>query len=139
MRCLDGKYKNMTKRVPQGELKIQTLAMPKDTNPNGDIFGGWLVSQMDLAAGVMAKNISLGRVATVAIESMSFLKPVQVGDIVSCYVRLIKQGDTSMRFGVEVWVEKVSSLVEHLVTEGVFIFVAIDDTGRPRKIRDPHE
>jgi acyl-CoA thioesterase YciA len=76
---------------PHGELTIQTLAMPADTNPNGDIFGGWIVSQMDLAAGVLAKKIAQGRAATVAIHSMSFLKPVKVGDIISCYVALLNK------------------------------------------------
>jgi acyl-CoA thioesterase YciA len=124
----------MTNQKPQGEVMIQTLAMPKDTNPNGDIFGGWLVSQMDLAAGVMAKGVSAGRAVTVAIHSMSFLKPVHVGDIVTCYVRLIKQGETSMTLGVEVWVEKPAHPDKHLVTEGIFVFVAVDGQGKPRKI-----
>ncbi len=117
-----------------GEITIQTLAMPADTNANGDIFGGWLVSQMDLAAGVMAKRISKGRVATVAINSMTFLKPVHVGDIVSCRVDLLKQGHTSMTFTVEAWVQPAVGGEEYPVTEGVFVFVAIDDCGCPRPI-----
>lgn len=120
--------------MPRGEITIQTLAMPTDTNANGDIFGGWLVSQMDLAAGVLAKRISQGRVATVAIHSMTFLKPVRVGDIVSCYAALIKTGNTSMTIAVEVWVEPATRAEKYRVTEGTFIFVAIDDSGRPRKI-----
>ena len=123
--------------TPQGELTIRTLAMPVDTNPNGDIFGGWLVSQMDLAAGVLAKKISQGRAATVAINSMSFLLPVHVGDMVSCYVALDKLGKTSMTISVEVWREILSSGDTHRVTEGSFVFVAIDDNGIPRQIPKP--
>lgn len=119
---------------PQGELTIQTLAMPSDTNPNGDIFGGWLVSQMDLAAGVLAKRISKGRVVTVSIQSMSFLKPVHVGDVVSCHVALIKQGKTSMSIAVEVWVQSSCDSSRYQVTEGVFVFVAVNELGRPRQV-----
>ncbi|KTC76946.1 acyl-CoA thioester hydrolase YciA [Legionella brunensis] len=122
--------------TPRGELTIQTLAMPADTNANGDIFGGWLVSQMDLAAGVLAKKIARGRAATVAIHSMTFLKPVHVGDIVSCHVELIKRGTTSMTIAVEVWAEPATTGGRYKVTEGTFIFVAIDDNGTPRKVPD---
>jgi acyl-CoA thioesterase YciA len=120
--------------LPRGELTIQTLAMPADTNANGDIFGGWLVSQMDLAAGVLAKRIALGRVATVAIHSMTFLKPVRVGDVVSCYVDLLKRGNTSLTIAVEVWAEALTSESSYRVTEGTFVFVAIDSDGRPRQV-----
>lgn len=122
----------MTQKTPKGEIAIQTLAMPRDTNPNGDIFGGWLVSQMDLAAGVLAKKTSSGRAVTVAIDSMSFLKPVHVGDIITCYVCLLKKGRTSMTIGVEVWAEKASTGNTYCVTTGTFIFVAIDEAGKPR-------
>lgn len=122
----------MTK--PQGEVAIQTLAMPADTNANGDIFGGWLVSQMDLAAGVLAKKLARGRVATVAINSMSFLKAVHVGDVVSCYVLLLNQGKTSMTIKVEVWAQPVDQSPAYKVTDGNFVFVAIDDHGRPRPV-----
>lgn len=127
----------MTDR-PKGQIAIQTLAMPKDTNPNGDIFGGWLVSQMDLAAGVLAKKTSGGRAVTVAIDSMSFLKPVHVGDIVTCYVHMLKKGRTSMTIAVEVWAEKASNSKSYCVTKGNFVFVAIDDAGKPRAL-DIHE
>lgn len=120
--------------TPKGELAIQTLAMPASTNANGDIFGGWLVSQMDLAAGILAKRLALGRVATVAIHSMSFLKPVHVGDLVSCYVNLVKQGNTSMTICVEVWAHPATQRDAYQVTEGVFVFVAIDEEGRPRQV-----
>jgi acyl-CoA thioesterase YciA len=121
----------MTK-MPQGELAIQTLAMPVNTNPNGDIFGGWLVSQMDLAASILAKQRSRGRTATVAIDSMSFLHPVHVGDVVSCYVDLMHAGNTSMTIKVEVWKEVTATGDKSQVTEGTFTFVAINDNGRPR-------
>ena len=120
---------------PRGELTIQTLAMPSDTNPNGDIFGGWLVSQMDLAAGVLAKKLSKGRTATVAIHSMSFLRPVHVGNIVSCHVDLLKVGRTSMTIAVEVWSETPATGEKYRVTEGTFIFVAIDEKGQPRQVK----
>ncbi|MFI4918708.1 MAG: acyl-CoA thioesterase [Legionellales bacterium] len=121
-------------RAARGELAIQTLAMPADTNANGDIFGGWIVSQMDLAAGVLAKKLAQGRVATVAINSMSFLKPVHVGDVVSCHVTLEKQGNSSMTIAVEVWAVPATQQEQFLVTEGVFVFVAIDEDGKPRQV-----
>ncbi|WP_454784940.1 acyl-CoA thioester hydrolase YciA [Legionella sp. WA2024007413] len=120
--------------IPKGELAIQTLAMPADTNANGDIFGGWIVSQMDLAAGILAKRLALGRVATVSIHSMNFLKPVHVGDLVSCYVSLIKQGNTSMTLRVEVWAHPATQNEAYQVTEGVFVFVAIDEKGKARQV-----
>ena len=120
--------------TPRGEITIQTLAMPADTNANGDIFGGWLVSQMDLAAGVLAKKISKGRAVTVAINSMTFLRPVHVGDVVSCHVDLMKCGRTSMTIAVEVWAEPATLTEQYKVTEGIFVFVAIDDEGKPRQV-----
>lgn len=119
---------------PRGEITIQTLAMPASTNANGDIFGGWLVSQMDLAAGVMAKKISRGRAATVAINELTFIKPVHVGDVVSCYVSLIKQGNTSMTIDVQVWKEAFATEEKLCVAKGTFIIVAIDDNGHPRQV-----
>ena len=117
---------------PQGELVIQTIAMPKDTNRDGDIFGGWLVSQMDLGSAILAGTVAKSRVVTVAIEGMSFLNPVRVGDTVACYAWVEKIGRTSITIPVEVWVERFR---EHgkqiLVTRGVFIYVAVDDAGRP--------
>ena len=121
-------------KMPKGELTIQTLAMPASTNANGDIFGGWIVSHMDLAAGVLAKKLALGRVATVAINSMTFLKPVHVGDLISCHVALIKKGTTSMTIGVEVWALPATQSERYQVTDGVFVFVAIDEEGKPRKV-----
>ncbi|MBI2784772.1 MAG: acyl-CoA thioesterase [Legionella longbeachae] len=120
--------------TPKGELTIQTLAMPAHTNANGDIFGGWIVSQMDLAAGILAKRLALGRVATVAIHSMTFLKPVHVGDLVSCHVVLMKQGNTSMTINVEVWAHPATTNEHYQVTDGVFVFVALDEDGKPRQV-----
>lgn len=122
------------KEEPRGELAIQTLAMPMDTNAHEDIFGGWLVSQMDLAAGILAKQHSRGRAATIAIDSMSFLKPVHVGDVVSCYVELQRVGRTSMIINVEVWKEVIDTGKKIKVTEGIFTFVAIDKQGLPRPL-----
>lgn len=121
-------------KKPQGEIGIQTLAMPADANANGDIFGGWLVSQMDLAGGVVAKKLSRGRITTAAINSMSFLKPVHIGDIVTCYVKIIKTGVTSMTLEVEAWTQPPTTDETYQVTTGTFIYVAIDDNGRPRKV-----
>ncbi|MCX7089850.1 MAG: acyl-CoA thioesterase [Legionellales bacterium] len=120
--------------VPKGELAIQTLAMPAHTNPGGDIFGGWLVSKMDLAAGVMAKRVIGGRAVTVSIHTMNFLKPVHIGNLVSCYVKLVKIGKTSVTIDVEVWTEDLSSAKKNKVTEGTFVFVAIDAHGKSREI-----
>ncbi len=122
---------------PVGQLTIQTIAMPANTNANGDIFGGWLVSQMDLAAGVLAKQTSTGRAATVAIQNLTFIKPVNVGDVVSCYVSLKKVGHSSMTLDVEVWKETFSTQEQLCVARGIFIFVAIDDKGLPRQVSQP--
>ena len=123
--------------LSNGEITIQTLAMPADTNAAGDIFGGWLVSQMDLAAGVLAKKLSQGRAATVAINSMAFLRPVHVGNLVSCYAELKKVGKTSMTIAVEAWTEKLGTGEKYCVTEGTFVFVAIDEHGHSRQIPKP--
>ena len=118
---------------PQGTLALQTIAMPENANWNGDIFGGWLVSQMDLAGAVTARARANGRVATVAIDSMAFLRPVPVGAVVSCYTRMQDIGRSSMQILVEVWiVEDNGELAK--VTEGHFTFVAIDQNGRPRAV-----
>lgn len=125
----------MTDQGSDKKLAIQTLAMPSATNPGGDIFGGWIISQMDLACGVLAKRISNGRTVTAAIKSMSFYKPVHVGDLVSCYVECLKIGTTSMTFNVDVWVERLAQGGDKAqVTEGEFVLVAVDDNGKPRKL-----
>lgn len=91
--------------TPQGELVLRTLAMPADTNANGDIFGGWLMSQMDIGGAILAKEIAHGRVVTVRVEGMTFLRPVAVGDVVCCYARCVKRGTTSISINIEVWVK----------------------------------
>ena len=113
---------------------LRTVAMPADTNPNGDIFGGWILSQMDLAGGTFAFHIAKGRVATVAVTGMQFHKPVSVGDEVSCYCRTERIGNTSITVRVEAWARRRSGGAEEQVTEGVFTFVAIDYRGDPRRI-----
>ena len=122
---------------PPGEPAIRAVAMPADTNPNGDIFGGWLVSQMDLGGAVLARATSHSRVTTVAIDSMSFLRPVTVGDIVTCYARLLHVGRTSMKIDIEVWVQRWSDSTFLRVTEGKFTYVAIDANGRPTPVNPP--
>ena len=120
---------------PKGELAIQTLAMPRDTNANGDIFGGWLVSQMDLAAGIATKPVAKGRSATVAIKNVAFLFPVSVGSTVSCYTAVVKTGRSSIEIEVEVWISNLSTENKlRKVAEGVFVFVAIDDKGSSREL-----
>lgn len=119
---------------PQGEVAIRTVAMPADTNPSGDIFGGWLLSQMDLAAGRQAHARARGRCATVALDAMSFHQPVNVGDQVTCYTRLERSGRTSMTVRVEAWVRRGVGRAEFKVTEGLFTFVAIGGDGRPRPL-----
>ena len=120
----------------RGELVIQTIAMPRDTNRNGDIFGGWLVSQMDLGGAILASKISKARVVTVAMEGMSFLEPVHVGDTVACYARLDRIGKSSMRIPIEVWANRFMTGEEIRVTEGVFVYVAVDAAGSPIPVRD---
>ncbi|MBT3409590.1 MAG: acyl-CoA thioesterase [Halieaceae bacterium] len=121
--------------VPHGDLALQTVAMPKDTNPNGDIFGGWLMSQMDIAGMVTAAEVAGGRVATVAIDAMAFLTPVHVGAVVTCYCDVLEIGRSSIQIIVEVWINSKHDGEPIKVTEGEFVFVAIDDNGRTRAIR----
>lgn len=120
--------------LPQGDLAIQTIAMPKDTNASGDIFGGWLLSQMDLAGAITAEEVANGRVATVAIDGMAFITPVHVGAVVSCYCDVIEIGRSSVRIMVEVWINSPHDGDPIKVTEGEFVFVAIDEKRRTRTI-----
>lgn len=119
---------------PKGDLALQTIAMPKDANFNGDIFGGWLVSQMDLAGAVTATEIAKGRVATVAIDTMVFLSPVAIGSVVSCYCSVLTIGRSSIALNIEVWAKHPRSQDRRKVTEGKFTFVAINDEKRTRPI-----
>ena len=124
-------------RQSKGVLLLRTLAMPSDTNANGDIFGGWIMSQMDMGGAILAKEIAHGRVVTVAVESMNFIKPISVGDVVCCYGQCLKVGRSSIKIKVEVWVKKVSSEPigeRYCVTDAVFTFVAVDADGKSRSI-----
>lgn len=120
---------------PKGELSIRTLAMPADTNQNGDIFGGWLLGQMDLAGGIFVSKYAKSRSVTVAIEAMTFRKPVYVGDVVSVYGTVVRVGRTSITVYVEAWVQRRDETNIILVTDGNFTYVAIDDNGRPQPIK----
>lgn len=120
--------------TPRGVVSLQTIAMPSDANWNGDIFGGWLVSQMDLAGAVAARRRSHGRITTIAIDAMVFHEPVHVGDVLSCYTDIERVGNTSMRIHIEVWETGDPCLVPVKVTEGLFTYVAIDEGGKPRPV-----
>ena len=123
--------------APQGELAIRTVARPRDTNAVGDIFGGWIMSQMDFAGGMTAWWRARGRVATVAVQSMEFHHPVRVGDLVSVYAEVSKVGNTSITIGVESWVQRrLADPPGIKVTQGVFTYVAVDDQGKKRKVPD---
>ena len=126
-----------TQGKPQGELMIRTVAMPADTNANGDIFGGWLLSQMDIAGGIAAMGHAKGRVVTVAIESMVFHRPVFIGDVLCAYVDRVKIGRTSITYRIEAWVVRRAGGENMKVTEGVFTYVAIDDKRKPRPVAQP--
>ena len=119
---------------PRGELMIRTLAMPADTNQNGDIFGGWVLGQMDIAGGVACFDRAKGRVATVAVESMQFHHPVRVGDVLCCYVEILRVGRTSISTGIEAWILRRGEGTRMRVTEGKFTYVAIDEHGKPRPV-----
>ena len=119
---------------PKGDLTLRTLAMPKDVNVNGDIFGGWVLSQMDIAAGIMAGDKAHGRVATVAVDAMKFIRPVHVGDVLCIYCHLARVGRTSLAIEIEAWVLRDRYGDREKVTEAVFTFVAIDEEGRPRPV-----
>lgn len=119
---------------PQGELTLRTIAMPADVNGNGDIFGGWVLSQMDMACGILARERARGRTATVAVDAMKFIRPVAVGDVLCVYTRMGRVGRTSMAIEVEAWVRRGTIGAREKVTEAVFTFVAIDDEGQPRPV-----
>ena len=119
--------------IPGGP-HLRTIAMPRDANPSGDVFGGWTVSQMDMAGGTFAAERAGGRVATVAIEAMVFLRPISVGDEVSCYCMVEDEGDKSITVRIETWARTRAARDSEKVTEGRFKFVAIDDAGKPRAL-----
>lgn len=121
---------------PRGTLTVRTLAMPADTNPSGDIFGGWVMSQMDIAGGIAAYERARGRVVTVAVEAMTFIVPVKVGEVLCVYTAIERVGTTSIAIEVEAWVrrQRISDRIK--VTEGKFVYVALDEKGDKRKV-DP--
>lgn len=123
-----------TDPTPIGELALRVVALPSDTNVFGDIYGGWLVSQMDVATSITAMQIAEGRVATIAINGMALLTPVHVGAVVSCYTEVIEVGRSSIRINVEVWIKHKVSFNPIKVTEGEFVVVSLDSKGRPRSI-----
>ncbi len=120
---------------PRGELAIRTSAMPADTNAAGDIFGGWLLAQMDIAGGITAMARAEGRVVTVAVEAMKFHLPVKVGDVLCAYADLVRVGRTSLTYRVEAWVLRRAHVEQReKVTEGLFTYVALDENGKPRPV-----
>src|ERR1700704_6346865 len=124
-----------TETEPSGDLCIRTLAMPADTNANGDIFGGWLLGQMDLGGGVFASKIAKSPTVTVAIQAMNFRKAVYVGDLVSVYGTLVRVGRTSITVHLEAWVLRRKEMVPSLVTAGNFTYASMDDQGHPQPIK----
>ncbi|WP_417544861.1 acyl-CoA thioesterase [Marinobacter sp.] len=127
------------KPKPHGDLILQIVPLPQDTNANGDVFAGWLVKQMDIAAATMAGRISLGRNATVAMDGMEFLSPLRVGSQVGCYCELVDIGRSSMKIHVEVWTLDRTAKNPRKVTEGRFVYVAIDEHGRIREVPEQHQ
>lgn len=123
---------------PVGDLVIRTLAMPADTNPAGDIFGGWVLSQMDIAGGLYTKKIANGRTVTVAVDSMTFHLPVLTGDTLCCYVSTQKIGNTSIAVKIEAWASREYSEDRIKVTEGIFTYVAVNSNRKPRKVESQY-
>ena len=130
----DSGYTGDNVQEPRGELASRVLAMPTDTNPKGDIFGGWIMSLMDMAGKMSATTVANGRVVTVAVDRIVFREPVRVGDVVCCYTRTLRTGRTSVTLSIEVWAMRQGQGARVKVTDAVFTFVAVDDDGRPRPI-----
>ncbi len=123
-----------TQDEPKGELTVSVVAMPGDTNANGDIFGGWVLSQMDAAGGVAAVERARGRVVTIKVDGMTFIRPVRVSDVLSVHTQVESIGRTSMKIHIEAWAKRFLSHEREKVTDATFTFVAIDENGRPRPI-----
>jgi acyl-CoA thioesterase YciA len=119
---------------PNGDLTVRLIAMPADTNANGDIFGGWVLSQMDQAGGIAAVERAQGRVVTIAVDAMTFIRPVKVGDVLCVYTSVEKVGRTSMKIHIEAWARRFRGHLREKVTVATFTFVAIDEDGRPRPV-----
>jgi len=120
--------------APRGQLTVRINAMPADTNANGDIFGGWVMSRMDAAGGIAGVDRAQGRVVTVAVDAMTFIQPVKVGDVLSVYTEIESVGRTSMKIHVEAWARRFRTSIHEKVTDATFTFVAIDEEGRPRPV-----
>ncbi|MGC1862181.1 MAG: acyl-CoA thioesterase [Methylocystis sp.] len=128
-----------TEDRPHGDLTVRTIAMPADTNANGDIFGAWVVSQMDFAGGIAGVERAKARVVTVAVDVMTFIRPARVGDVLGVYTYIESIGRTSMRIHIEAWDSRFLTNVREKVTVASFVFIAIDDSGRPRPIPPLHD
>lgn len=124
----------MTNDKPRGELTVRISAMPADTNANGDIFGGWVLSRMDQAGGIRGVERAKGRVVTIAVEAMTFIRPVKVGDVLEVFTDVESIGRTSMKIHIEAWVKRFKTHADEKVTDATFTFVAIDENGKPRPI-----
>ncbi len=129
---------NRDKKSPKGQLVLRTLAMPADTNPHGHIFGGWIMSQMDLAGGILAQEIAKRRIVTVNASSITFYQPAMVGDVVCCYARCLKTGTTSITVEIEIWNKKINDsqvgLERSLITDAVFTYVSVDRHNLPKPL-----
>lgn len=123
-----------SEETPHGTLTVRVIAMPADTNANGDIFGGWVLARMDQAGGIAGVERAQGRVVTIAIEAMTFIRPVRVGDVLEVYTHIEYVGRTSMKLHIEAWARRFMTQHHEKVTDANFTFVAIDDEGRPRAI-----
>ncbi|MGE0844909.1 MAG: acyl-CoA thioesterase [Flavobacteriaceae bacterium] len=123
-----------TSEKPRGKMTVRTIAMPADTNANGDIFGGWVMSRMDQAGGIAGVERALGRVVTVKVDAMTFIAPMKVGDVLEVYTDVESIGRTSMKIHIEAWAQRFMTGNRDKVTDGTFTFVAVDDYGKPRPI-----
>ena len=126
--------RDQTDERPAGDLTVRTIAMPADTNANGDIFGGWVMAQMDAAGGIAGVERARGRVVTIAVDAMTFIRPVRVGDVLCVYTDIERVGRTSMKIRIEAWARRFGKDIREKVTSAVFTFVAIDDLGKPRPV-----
>lgn len=133
-RLQTSEFNDILSEFDKGELVIRTIAMPADTNPAGDIFGGWILAQMDLAAGNLAAKVAKGRCATVAVEDIQFLRPVRVGDELSVFAKLLKTGRSSMTMKIQAWRRRRDQAHSEAVTEAQFVFVAMDQDGKSRPL-----
>jgi acyl-CoA thioesterase YciA len=130
----DNKPIDTDNEKPRGQLTIRLRTMPADTNPNGDIFGGWVLSQMDSAGGIVSSERAKGRTVTLKLDGMTFHRPVKVGDVLCVYTEILKVGRTSMHVYIECWAKRFLTHKREKVTDATFVFVAIDEQGRPRPI-----